>query len=87
MVCAGIKPTEPAKPASCPLASQIGTVEVFTPLLSGAPAIEGAPGRALCGARDSDVLAGHLERQPDSRLPVAAKRPRHCDRARIYAGP
>jgi hypothetical protein len=35
--------TEPAKPASCPLASQIGTVEVFTPLLSGEPTIEGVP--------------------------------------------
>src|SRR5262249_13326478 len=32
-----------AKPASCPLASQIGAVEVFSPLLSGAPTIEGAP--------------------------------------------
>jgi uncharacterized repeat protein (TIGR01451 family) len=37
----GSEHSEPAKPASCPLASQIGTVEVFTPLLSGAPAIEG----------------------------------------------
>jgi uncharacterized repeat protein (TIGR01451 family) len=36
--------SEPAKPASCPLASQIGEVEVFTPLLSGAPVIEGVPG-------------------------------------------
>jgi uncharacterized repeat protein (TIGR01451 family) len=32
----GSQHSEPAKPASCPLASQIGTVEVFTPLLSGA---------------------------------------------------
>jgi hypothetical protein len=41
--------SEPPKPASCPLASQIGTVEVFTPLLSGAPTIEGVPsnGNAL----------------------------------------
>ena len=30
-------------PARCPLASQIGTVEVFTPLLSGAPTIQGVP--------------------------------------------
>ena len=29
---AGSKHTEPAKLASCPLASQIGTVEVNTPL-------------------------------------------------------
>ena len=35
-------PEPPAKAASCPAASQVGTVEVFTPLLSGAPAIEGA---------------------------------------------
>jgi hypothetical protein len=41
----GVKPTEPARPASCPLDSQIGTVEVFTPLLSGAPTIEGVPGK------------------------------------------
>jgi hypothetical protein len=41
----GSKHTEPAKPASCPLASQIGTVEVFSPLLSGAPTIEGIPGK------------------------------------------
>ena len=34
-------PVEPANPAHCPLASQIGTVEVFTPLLSGQPEIEG----------------------------------------------
>ena len=39
----GSKHSEPAKPASCPLASQVGTVEVFTPLLSGAPKIEGPP--------------------------------------------
>jgi len=32
---------EPAVPAECPTASQLGTVEVFTPLLSGAPAAEG----------------------------------------------
>jgi hypothetical protein len=37
--------TEPAKPATCPLASQIGTVEIFTPLLSGAPTIEGVPAK------------------------------------------
>jgi hypothetical protein len=34
-------PEAPAKPASCPLASQIASVEVFTPLLSGAPSIQG----------------------------------------------
>jgi hypothetical protein len=34
---------EPAVPAECPPASQIGTAEVFTPLLSGAPAIQGIP--------------------------------------------
>ena len=39
----GSQHSEPAKPASCPPASQIGTVEVFTPLLSGAPTIEGVP--------------------------------------------
>ena len=39
----GSKHSEPAKPAECPLDSQIGTVEVFTPLLSGAPTIEGVP--------------------------------------------
>jgi uncharacterized repeat protein (TIGR01451 family) len=42
---AGSQHSEPAKAASCPSASQIGTVEVFTPLLSGAPAIEGVPRR------------------------------------------
>ena len=34
---------EPAVAAKCPLASQIGTVEVFTPLLSAAPTIRGTP--------------------------------------------
>jgi len=34
-------PETPAKAASCPEASQVGTVEVFTPLLSGAPTAEG----------------------------------------------
>jgi hypothetical protein len=34
---------EPAVPAECPPASQVGTAEVFTPLLSGAPAIQGIP--------------------------------------------
>jgi hypothetical protein len=38
-----IVPEPPAKAAECPVASQIGTVEVFTPLLSGAPTIEGVP--------------------------------------------
>ena len=37
----GSRHSEPAKPASCPQASQIGTFEVFTPLLSGAPKIAG----------------------------------------------
>ena len=37
--------SEPAKPASCPLSSQVATVEVFTPLLSGAPTIEGVRGK------------------------------------------
>jgi hypothetical protein len=45
----GVEPTEPARPASCPLASQIGEVEVFTPLLSGAPTIEGVPGKEVKG--------------------------------------
>jgi uncharacterized repeat protein (TIGR01451 family) len=40
----GSQHTEPAKPASCPPASQVGTFEVFTPLLSGAPTITGEPG-------------------------------------------
>jgi hypothetical protein len=44
-----VVPEPPAKPASCPLASQIGTVEVFTPLLSGAPTIEGVPGNLVHG--------------------------------------
>jgi hypothetical protein len=39
----GSQHSEPAKPASCPPASQIGTFEVFTPLLSGAPTISGEP--------------------------------------------
>jgi uncharacterized repeat protein (TIGR01451 family) len=34
---------EPAVVAKCPLKSKVGTVEVFTPLLSGAPSIEGVP--------------------------------------------
>jgi hypothetical protein len=34
---------EPAVPADCPLASQVGTAEVFTPLLSGAPTVQGLP--------------------------------------------
>jgi hypothetical protein len=47
-------PEASAKPAACPteekngkteIPSQIGTVEVFTPLLSGAPTIEGTPAR------------------------------------------
>jgi uncharacterized repeat protein (TIGR01451 family) len=38
---AAAKSREPAASAKCPGASQIGTVEVFTPLLSGAPTIEG----------------------------------------------
>src|SRR5262249_43211844 len=42
-------PEAPAKPASCPSASQIGSVEVFTPLLSGAPTIEGPPGKGSVG--------------------------------------
>jgi hypothetical protein len=33
----GARPTEPADEAHCPLASQIGTVEVFTPLLAEEP--------------------------------------------------
>ncbi len=45
----GMKPTEPANPAHCPAASQVGTVEVFTPLLSGAPTMEGS-------AKAGDVL-------------------------------
>ena len=57
----GSQHTEPAKPASCPLASQIGTVEVFTPLLSGAPTVEGVP---HARANALTVLAGHVERQP-----------------------
>src|SRR5262249_2304857 len=32
---------EPAVPAQCPLASQIGTIEIYTPLLIAAPAING----------------------------------------------
>ena len=40
---------EPAVSSLCPQKSQIGTVEVFTPLLSGAPTTEGllSPGNAL----------------------------------------
>jgi hypothetical protein len=34
---------EPAVAAKCPSASKIGTVEVFTPLLSGDPTIQGPP--------------------------------------------
>jgi hypothetical protein len=34
---------EPAVPGKCPPASQIGTFEVFTPVLSGAPSISGEP--------------------------------------------
>jgi hypothetical protein len=34
---------EPAVAAKCPPKSQIGTVEVFTPLLSGTPKLEGVP--------------------------------------------
>ena len=33
---------EPAMPSVCPLASQIGTMEIFEPLLSGAPKVTGA---------------------------------------------
>ena len=77
---------EPAKPASCPLASQIGTVEVFTPLLSGAPAIEGVPGKSSRENRAADVLCRACgAAAPTALLPVAAKRqadPR-CDRQRI----
>jgi hypothetical protein len=40
----GVKPTEPANAASCPPASQIGTVETRTPLLTGAPAASGPEG-------------------------------------------
>jgi uncharacterized repeat protein (TIGR01451 family) len=36
---------EPAVAAKCPSASQVGTVEVFTPLLSGAPTIQNVPQR------------------------------------------
>ena len=36
---------EPTVPAECPRASQIGTVEVFTPLLSGAPTLTGLPSK------------------------------------------
>jgi uncharacterized repeat protein (TIGR01451 family) len=36
--------TEPAKPASCPPASQIGTVEVRSPLLQGGPTATGPTG-------------------------------------------
>ena len=32
---------EPAVPSVCPLASQIGTMEIFEPLLSGAPKVSG----------------------------------------------
>ena len=40
---------EPAVSAKCPAASQIGTVEVFSPLLSGAPAAEGpTTGKLTC---------------------------------------
>ena len=49
----GSKHSEPAKPASCPLASQVGTVEAFTPLLSGAPTIEGVPGKNVRGVSAS----------------------------------
>jgi hypothetical protein len=40
---------EPAVPSACPLASQIGTMEIFEPLLSGAPKVSGPTekGRAL----------------------------------------
>jgi hypothetical protein len=34
---------EPAEPGSCPSSSQVGMVEVFTPLLSAAPKAEGVP--------------------------------------------
>ena len=34
---------EPALPGECPLASQIGTMEIFEPLLSGAPKVSGTP--------------------------------------------
>jgi len=40
-----VVPEPAAKAASCPAASQIGAVEVFTPLLSGAPVVEGTPPR------------------------------------------
>ena len=40
---------EPAVAAECPHASQLGTVEVFSPLVSGAPTIEGpTDGSAVC---------------------------------------
>jgi hypothetical protein len=45
----GVEPAEhrePAVPAICPPASQVGTAEVFTPLLSGAPVIEGEASNA-----------------------------------------
>ena len=48
---ATFRPEAPAQEATCPLASQIGTLEVFTPLLSGAPAAEGgleAPNGVKC---------------------------------------
>jgi hypothetical protein len=52
---------EPAVPGECPNASQIGTLEVFTPLLSGAPTISGAPipGKAVpvAGAEKQQALS------------------------------
>lgn len=50
---------EPAVPAQCPLASQIATVEVDTPLLSGTPTVSG-------GA----VFDGHTEKVVKEGVPV-----------------
>jgi hypothetical protein len=54
---------EPAEPASCPLASQIGTVKVTTPLLEKpleGQVFIGAPECSPCSATDAE--AGHIFR-------------------------
>jgi Domain of unknown function DUF11 len=62
----GSQHSEPAKPASCAPASQIGTFQVFTPLLSGAPAIAGKPeaGRVLTCSEDRPPPHGNWSGNP-----------------------
>jgi len=71
-------PETPAKAASCPEASQVGTVEVFTPLLSGAPTAEGV----LESGLGLECSRGYVERRSGTLLSVVSQWRPHRERDR-----